>query len=82
MPIDDQLLQILCCPVTKVAVQMLPGDTLTEINEKIAQGLLKNADGETVEQPLEEGLITEDGKTVYRITDGIPNMIPGAGIPI
>ena len=82
MPIDDQLLQILCCPVTKVPVQMLPDDTLTEINEKIAQGLLKNADGETVEQPLEEGLITEDGKTVYRITDGIPNMIPGAGIPI
>jgi uncharacterized protein YbaR (Trm112 family) len=81
MPIDKQLLEILCCPVTKVPVEVLPPAKLAAINEKIAQRLVKNVDGKIVETPLEEGLITEDGKTIYRVDEGIPNMLPGDGIP-
>lgn len=80
MPISDDLLQILCCPRTKVPVQMLPGDQLTKLNEQISKGTVKYLDESTVDKPLDEGLITEDGKTVYRIDDGIPVMLVDQGI--
>jgi uncharacterized protein YbaR (Trm112 family) len=36
--------------------------------------------GQKVDTPLEEGLITEDRKTIYRIDDGIPIMLAEEGI--
>ena len=80
MPIAEDLLEILCCPVTKVPVAMLPEDKLAKLNEAIEQGEVKKADGNAVEAPLQEGLITEDGKTVYRIDDEIPIMLADEAI--
>jgi len=71
MPISEDLLQILCCPRTKVP----------DLNEQVAKGAVKYHDGSTVEKALDEGLVTEDGKTVYRIDDGIPVMLVDQGIP-
>jgi uncharacterized protein YbaR (Trm112 family) len=81
MPISEDLLQILCCPKTKVPVQMLDAERLAKLNAAIGKGALKNQDGSVVEKPLEEGLVTEDGKTVYRIDEGIPVMLIDQGIP-
>ncbi len=81
MPISEDLLQILCCPRTKVPVQMLAEDRLADLNEQVAKGAVKYHDGSTVEKALDEGLVTEDGKTVYRIDDGIPVMLVDQGIP-
>ncbi len=36
--------------------------------------------GEKVADPITEGLITTDGQLVYRVEDGIPVMLPEAGI--
>ena len=81
MPIDKELLNILCCPKTKVDIQELSSQDLTRLNQKIKSGEIKYADGKAVDQPLEEGLITVDLKTVYRIDDGIPVMLIDMGIP-
>ena len=81
MPISEDLLQILCCPRTKVPVQMLSAERLAKLNEAISKGAVKNYDGSPVESPLQEGLVTEDSKTVYRIDDGIPVMLVDQGIP-
>ena len=80
MPISDDLLQILCCPRTKVPVRMLPQDQLDKLNEKIAKGAVKYFDGSAVEKPLQEGLITEDEQVIYRIDDDIPVMLVDQGI--
>lgn len=80
MPISEDLLQILCCPRTKVPVQMLSAERLAKLNEAISKGAVKNYDGSPVESPLQEGLVTEDSKTVYRIDDGIPVMLVDQGI--
>jgi uncharacterized protein YbaR (Trm112 family) len=80
MPISEDLLQILCCPRTKVPVGMLPAEQLAKLNEAISKGGVKNYDGSPVEGPLQEGLVTEDGKTVYRIDDSIPVMLVDQGI--
>jgi uncharacterized protein YbaR (Trm112 family) len=80
MPISEDLLQILCCPRSKVPVQMLSADQLAKLNDAIAKGGVKSYDGSSVATPLQEGLVTEDGKTVYRIDDGIPVMLVDLGI--
>ncbi|MFQ5632559.1 MAG: Trm112 family protein [bacterium] len=82
MAIDKQLLEILCCPKTHVPLSILPSDSLQTINENIALGKIKYADGSIVDQPLQEGLITEDGLTIYRVDDEIPIMLPDKGIPV
>ena len=81
MPISADLLEILCCPDTKVPVEMLAAAKLAALNAHIQAGKVTYVDGGKVEQPLQEGLITTDGKTVYRIDDDIPVMLVDKGIP-
>ncbi len=80
MAVSAELLEILCCPVTKQPVAELEEDLLAALNEAIAGGAVKHADGTPVERPLAAGLVTGDGTTVYRVDDGIPVMLPGLGI--
>ena len=75
MPISQELLQILCCPRTKTPVVMLAPGQVARLNAAVEAGGLKYADGTAVDEPLEEGLVTTDGMTVYRIDDGIPVML-------
>ena len=81
MPISQDLLEILCCPRTRVPVEMLSQELLGELNEKIEHGAVKYYDGKPVDKPLQEGLVTEDGAVVYRIDDNIPVMLVEQGIP-
>ena len=81
MPISKELLDILCCPATKVPVVMLSEDKLAKLNELIAKGEVAQADAKKVEKPMQEALITEDGKTIFRIEDEIPIMLIDEGIP-
>ena len=75
MPISPDLLEILCCPSTKTPVEMLAADRLELLNAAITAGGVRYADGSAVERPLEEGLVTADGLTVYRIDEDIPVML-------
>ena len=80
MPISSDLLEILCCPETKVPVEMLPEEKLAKLNGHIEKGSVVYRDGAKVDKALEEGLITEDNQTIYRIDDGIPVMLVDQGI--
>ena len=75
MPLDDKLLELLCCPTTKVAVKLLPKDKLDKLNELIKQGQVKFEEGSPVENPVEQALITEDNKTIYLVESDIPIML-------
>ena len=79
--IDQELLEILCCPKTKVSVKLLSDDKRNALNERIKRGEVKTVEGKKVDTPLEAGLITEDHKTIYRIDDDIPIMLIDEGIP-
>jgi len=81
MPIHPELLEILCDPITKVAVQMLAPEKLAILNAAVTQGKVKDAKGNAVEGNVEEALITTDGKTIYRVDSGIPIMLAEHGIP-
>ena len=80
MPIDRRLIEILCDPVTKVPVAPMSKTQLAALNREIARGEVRTVDGDAVATQLGEGLITADGKVIYRIDDGIPVMLPEEGI--
>ena len=81
MSVDPKLLEILVCPITKVSVQMLGKQKLATLNREIAEGGVKHLGGTVVDTPLDEALVTTDGRTVYSIDDGIPVMLEDLAIP-
>ncbi len=78
--IDRKLVEILRCPVSRAPVAMLPKDRLRTLNAAIEAGELQHADGRKVEGPLKAALVTEDGKRIYPVRDGIPVMLADEAI--
>lgn len=77
---DKRLLTILRCPVTHKGLSLLKKDKLERINAAIAAGELTTREGERLTQPLAEALVTDDGKRVYPIDDGIPVLLESEAI--
>ena len=80
MPVNGKLLEILCCPVSKIPLTVLGRQKLDKLNAAIASGDALYVDGGKVMDPLQEGLITEDGKVVYPVQDNIPVLLEEKGI--
>ena len=80
MSVDKHLLEILVCPATKTPVKLLAKDKLAILNREVDKGEVTHVDGSPVAGPLDEALITEDGRTLYRVSDGIPVMLEEQGI--
>jgi len=80
MPIDGKLLEILCCPVSKTPLARLSPSRLQKLNQAISAGEVQYIDGEPVDKPLREALITEDSRVVYAVVDGIPILLENQGI--
>ena len=80
MSIDRRLLDILCCPVSKRALKSMSREQLRRINDEIAAGRVRDVENRPVATALQDGLITDDGKVLYRIEDDIPVLLPEDGI--
>lgn len=72
---DKRLLDILCCPVSKAPVALLSRHQLDALNTAIRAGSVETIAGTAVGTPLAAGLLTTDGKVIYRIEDDIPVML-------
>jgi uncharacterized protein YbaR (Trm112 family) len=80
--ISRDLLEILACPETKAPVHEADAALLKRLNARVAQGQVVNRDGRAVEEPIEEGLVREDGAVLYPVREGIPIMLIGEAIPL
>jgi len=77
---DKKLLSILCCPVTHKGLTLAQAELLKSVNAAIEAGTLVNHDGATVLEKLTEALVTDDGKTLYPVNDGIPVLLEGESV--
>jgi len=77
---DKRLLTILRCPVTHKGLSVLNKDKLAQLNAAIDAGELVNQEGSAVSESLAEALVTDDGKRIYPVNDGIPVLLEDESI--
>ncbi|MBT8107322.1 MAG: Trm112 family protein [Gammaproteobacteria bacterium] len=77
---DKRLLTILRCPVTHKGLSVLKKDKLEKVNVAIAAGSVSTHGGVQLAEPLTEALVTDDGKRIYPVDDGIPVLLEGESI--
>jgi len=77
---DKRLLEILHCPVTHKGLALAKPATLQAVNTLIEAGRLCNRDGQALLTPLTEALLTDDGKILYPVNDGIPVLLEGESV--
>jgi uncharacterized protein YbaR (Trm112 family) len=77
---DKRLLSILCCPVTHKGLSLARPELLKKINAAINDGKLVNHDGTELSSSLAEALVTDDGKIMYPVNDGIPVLLESESV--
>ena len=77
---DKRLLTILRCPVTHKGLGLAKRAVLETVNTAIAAGTVSNRDGRVLAEPLAEALVTDDGKVLYPVADGIPVLLEGESV--
>lgn len=75
MAISKELLEILACPETKQPLNLADTTLVEALNARIRQGQVTNRGGERVTEPMDAGLVREDGQYLYPIRDDIPVML-------
>ncbi len=80
--IDQDLLNILCCPETHQGLRLAEPALIERLNRQIASGALKNRGGQPVEEKLDSGLVRMDGEVLYPIRRDIPVLLVDEGIPL
>ena len=80
--VDPELVEILLCPDTKLNVDLAPAETVEKINLAIKENIVLNVDGQSLNDPLQDGLLREDDKIIYPVRESIPVMLIGEGIPM
>jgi len=79
---SKELLEILACPETKQALTFAAPALLERLNNRIRQGQLTNRRGTSVTEPIDGGLVRQDGQYLYPIRDDIPIMLIDEAIPL
>lgn len=77
---DKRLLAILRCPVTHKELSLAKSATLKEVNAAIDAGKLTTRDGRLLDERLAEALVTDDGKVLYPVANGIPVLLEGESV--
>lgn len=80
--VDAELVAILACPETHQPVSVADEALVQRVNQAVSAGALKNREGEAVTEPIQTGLVREDGAYLYPVRDDIPVMLIGEGIPL
>ena len=80
--VDQELLDMLCCPETKEDVSLAEAGLIEALNRKVEAGQLLNRGGEIVKEKMDSGLIRADKRYLYPIREDIPIMLIDEAIPL
>ena len=82
MSFDKNLLDIICCPVTRLPMEAMSTGALAKLNGLIQEQKIRNRDDDVLTEALQEALVTDDGKIAYPVVDGIPVLLEERGISL
>lgn len=80
MALDARFVSTLICPVKKLPLRTANKAQLAFLNREISQGTALMVNGHQITEPMADALIRDDGQVLYRISDGIPVLLPEEGI--
>jgi uncharacterized protein YbaR (Trm112 family) len=72
---DKELLDILCCPETKQDLRLAGSEELRDLNLAIGRGAVRDAQGRSVTESVEDALVRTDGLRAYPVRGGIPVLL-------
>jgi uncharacterized protein YbaR (Trm112 family) len=72
---DKRLLDIICCPATRLPLDILDAEQLSRLNAAIAAGTIRNNGEQNLSAAISEALVTRDGRLAYPVRDGIPILL-------
>ena len=76
------LLNIICCPVTREKLSIATSKQLEFINAEIANSTLKKLDGSIAEKPQSKALINATKTLLYPIEEDIPILLENEAIKL
>ena len=79
---NPNLLNIICCPVTREKLSIATPQQLEFINTEIANSKLTKLDGSIAEKPQSKALINAAKTLLYPIEEGIPILLESEAIEI
>ena len=82
MSFDKNLLDIICCPATRLPMAVMSTAMLAKLNGLIQKQKIRNRDDSLVTEELQEALVTDDGQIAYPVADGIPVLLEERGISL
>jgi uncharacterized protein YbaR (Trm112 family) len=75
LSVDPELLEILVCPESRQPLRPATAAELEIVNGRVREGSARYRGGETLSDPISEGLVREDGKVLYVVDEGVPVML-------
>jgi len=68
---NQNIINILRCPITKLKLGYLDAVAIDDINSRISKQEINYYSGEVVHKKIESGLVSENGQYIYLIDNGI-----------
>ena len=79
---DLNLLNIICCPVTKGKLSIATPEQLALINAEIANSTLKKLNGSIAEKPQSKALINATKTLLYPVEEDIPILLESEAVNV
>ena len=73
--LDPEFVKILVCPDNRTPVRAASEQEISNLNQKIEEGILRNISGRKVNEKIDGGLIREAGDRLYPVRNNIPVML-------
>ena len=73
--LDPEFVKILVCPDNRTPVRVASEQEITNLNQKIEEGIIQNISGRKVNEKIDGGLIREAGDRLYPVRKNIPVML-------
>ena len=82
MLLDIKFLAMLACPDTRLPLTMAQTELVSELNQLISRGALRNKKGDTLQSAIEGALLREDGALFYPVRQDIPDLLIEEGVEL
>lgn len=79
---QDDLLSLLCCPVSKKPLEIASEELIESLNKSIPEGKIANIGGTVITENLTSGLYEPVAGLLYPVIDDIPLLVHDNAIKV